>query len=180
MDGPLSGQEGPVSQNPEQVDDRLHAVETAGGDVARRRIQPPTSPHLILNPVWLPPAKGFAHVVVPVQGLLVFLGGQAGHRPDGTLAGESLLEQFDQACGNVVEALAAAGGKPEHIVSMQIFVTDANEYRASLHEIGNHWRRHFERHYPAMSLLEVNGLFDPDARIEIMATAVIPDEVVDD
>jgi enamine deaminase RidA (YjgF/YER057c/UK114 family) len=177
VDGPLSGEEGPVSQNPEQVGDGLHAVDAGEGAVARRRIQPPTSPHLILNPVWLPPAKGFAHVVVPVQGLLVFLGGQAGHRPDGTLAGESLLDQFDQACGNVVEALAAAGGKPEHIVSMQIFVTDADEYRASLHEIGKHWRRHFERHYPAMSLLEVTGLFDPDARVEIMATAIIPDEV---
>jgi len=174
----MSDEEGPVSQYPAEVGDGLHAVDTGDGAVARRRIQPPTSPHLILNPVWLPPANGFAHVVVPVQGLLVFLGGQAGHRPDGTLAGESLLEQFDQACSNVVEALAAAGGKPEHIVSMQIFVTDADEYRASLHEIGKHWRRHFERHYPAMTLLEVAGLFDPDARIEIMATAIIPEEVV--
>ena len=86
------------------------------------------------------------------------------------------MEQFDQACGNVVEALAAAGGKPEHIVSMQIFVTDAEEYRASLEEIGEQWRRYFDRHYPAMSLLEVQGLLDPRAKVELMATAVIPEE----
>lgn len=157
------------------IHEELRAV-AAGGGVGRRKIHPPASPHLILNPVWLPPAKGFAHVVVPTRGLLVFLGGQAGHKPDGTLAGESLLEQFDQACANVVEALAAAGGKPEHIVSMQIFVTDAEEYRSSLEEIGERWRRHFNRHYPAMSLLEVKGLFDPAARVELMCTAVIPEE----
>ena len=177
MDGPLSDEERPLSPDQEpSIREELRAV-AAGGDVARRRIHPPASPHLILNPVWLPPAKGFAHVVVPAHGLLIFLGGQAGHRPDGTLAGESLLEQFDQACGNVVEALAAAGGKPEHIVAMEIFVTDAEEYRASLEEIGEQWRRHFNRHYPAMSLLEVKGLFDPGARVELMCTAVIPDDV---
>jgi enamine deaminase RidA (YjgF/YER057c/UK114 family) len=168
-----------VSQNEEQVGEGLHVVGAADA-VARPKVQPPTSPHLILNPVWLPPAKGFAHVVVPVHGLLVFLGGQAGHRPDGTLAGESLLDQFDQACGNVVEALAAAGGKPEHIVSMQIFVTNADEYRASLKEIGECWRRHFERHYPAITLLEVSSLFDADARVELMATAIIPEETPDE
>ncbi len=176
MDRPMSDEERPLSPDQEpSIREELRAA-AAGADVARRRIRPPTSPHLILNPVWLPPAKGFAHVVVPARGLLIFLGGQAGHRPDGTLAGESLLEQFDQACGNVVEALAAAGGKPEHIVSMQIFVTDGDEYRGSLEEIGERWRRHFDRHYPAISLLEVKGLFDPGARVELMCTAVIPEE----
>src|SRR5207245_1098770 len=77
----------------------------------------PQTPHLILNPAWLPPAVGFAHAVIPAPGLLLFLGGQAGHRPDGTLAGDSLLEQLEQACRNVAEALAAAGAAPEHLVS---------------------------------------------------------------
>lgn len=166
---------------PEQeptLQDEMRAV--AAGAMTRTSIHPPASPHLILNPVWLPPANGFAHVVVPSRGLLVFLGGQAGHRPDGTLAGDSLIEQFDQACGNVVEALAAAGGKPEHIVSMQIFVTDGEEYRNSLQEIGECWRRHFQKHYPAMALLEVQGLFDPAARVELLSTAVIPDETAQD
>src|SRR2546425_1245643 len=82
----------------------------------------------------------------------------AGHRPDGTLAGESLVEQFDQACANVVEALAAAGGRPEDLVSMQIFVTDANEYRSCLGDVGEVYRRHFGPHYPAMAMLEVGAL----------------------
>jgi enamine deaminase RidA (YjgF/YER057c/UK114 family) len=176
----LSDEEMPVSPEQEaSIHEELRAV-TADDAVARRRTHAPASPHLILNPVWLPPAKGFAHVVVPTRGLLVFLGGQAGHRPDGTLAGDSLLEQFDQACANVVEALAAAGGKPEHIVSMQIFVIDGDEYRASLEEIGERWRRHFDRHYPAITLLEVEGLFDPDAHVELMCTAVIPEESPDE
>src|SRR5438034_4766290 len=97
---------------------------------------PPVTPHLILNPAWLPPAIGFAHAVIPTPGLMVFLGGQAGHRPDGTLSGEGLVEQFDQACANVVEALAAAGGQPGDLVSMQVFVTEAEEYRSNLGDIG--------------------------------------------
>jgi len=142
----------------------------------RGPVRPPVTPHLILNPAWLPPAIGFAHVVIPASGMMVYLSGQAGHRPDGTLAGESLVEQFDQACANVVEALAAAGGRPEDLVSMQIFVTDANEYRSCLGDVGEVYRRHFGPHYPAMAMLEVGALFDPRARIELMCVAVVPEQ----
>ncbi|TML00777.1 MAG: RidA family protein [Actinobacteria bacterium] len=135
---------------------------------------PPSTPHLILNPAWLPPAIGFAHAVIPTPGLMVFLGGQAGHRPDGTLSGEGLVEQFDQACANVVEALAAAGGQPGDLVSMQVFVTDAEEYRSNLGDIGEIYRRYFGPHYPAMALLQVGGLFDPGAKVELMCVAVVP------
>lgn len=148
--------------------------DEAMGDQEERR-QPPLTPHLLLNPAWLPPAVGFAHAVVPASGLVVYLGGQAGHRPDGTLPGDGLLEQFDQACTNVVEALAAVGGWPHDLVWMQIFVTDAGEYRTSLKQIGETYRRHFGRHYPAMALLEVAGLLDSRAKIEIMCMAVVPD-----
>jgi enamine deaminase RidA (YjgF/YER057c/UK114 family) len=106
----------------------------------------------------------------------VYLGGQTGHGPDGSLAGDSLLEQFDRAAGNVVEALEAAGAGPEHIVTVQIFVTDAGEYRDGLREIGEAWRRHFGRHYPAVSLFEVGALFDPAARIELVCVAVVPED----
>jgi enamine deaminase RidA (YjgF/YER057c/UK114 family) len=139
--------------------------------------QPPEqrTPHLVLNPAWLPPAVGFAHVVVPAAGLLVFLGGQVGQRPDGAMAAEGLVDQFEQACANLVEALAAAGGAPEHLVSMQIFVTDGEEYRTHLQDIGAIWQKYFGRHYPAMALLEVKGLFDPLAKVELMAVAVVPE-----
>jgi enamine deaminase RidA (YjgF/YER057c/UK114 family) len=131
------------------------------------------SPHELVNPEGLPAAAGFSHAVVPAPGRTVYLGGQAGHREDGTLAGDTLVEQFDQALANVVEALAAAGGRPEHLVSMQILVTDPAEYRASLKELGRAWRGHLGRHYPAIALMGVTELFDPGAMVELIGVAVI-------
>jgi enamine deaminase RidA (YjgF/YER057c/UK114 family) len=133
------------------------------------------SPHRFVNPETLPPPLGFSHAVVPSPGRTVWLGGQAAHGQDGTITADTMVEQFDAAAANVVRALEAAGGRPEHIVSMQILVTDADEYRGSLREIGAAYRGHFGRHYPAMALLEVSGLFDPAAKIELVAVAVVPD-----
>ena len=130
--------------------------------------------HQAINPDSLPAPAGFSHAVVAAGGRTVYLGGQAGHLRDGTLAGNALVEQFDRAAANVVEALAAAGGLPHHVVSMQIFVTDAAEYRGALKELGAAYRRHFGRHYPAMALLEVRQLFDAAAKVELLAIAVIP------
>lgn len=160
-------------ERPMNDPDRVETV-TEATELAPKRAAPET-PHLILSPAWLPPAVGFAHVVIPTPGLLLFLGGQAGHRPDGTMAGASLVEQLEQTCRNVVEVLASAGAGPEHLVSIQIFVTDAQEYRDRLHEIGAIWQGHFGKHYPAMALLEVKGLMDPEAKIEMMAVAVVPE-----
>lgn len=136
---------------------------------------PPKTPHQLLNPPSLPPPLGFSHAVVAAPGRLVFLSGQAGHRPDGSLAGDSLVAQFERACANVAEGLAAAGAGPQHLVSVQVFVTDAAAYRGSLEAIGEAWRRHFGRHYPAVSLFEVGALFDPQARVELVALAVVPE-----
>lgn len=135
----------------------------------------PPSPHSLINPSGLPDPKGFSHVVASAPGRTLYLAGQAGHRGDGSLAGPGLIEQFDQAAANVVEALAAAGGKPEHLVSMQIFVTDAAEYRSALKDLGDAYRRHFGRHYPAIGVFEIQGLFDPAARVELMCIAVVPE-----
>ncbi len=133
------------------------------------------TPHRLLNPEGLSPAVGFSHVVLPAPGRLVFLGGQAAQRPDGSIAGETLVEQFEVALDNLVKALAAAGAKPEHLVWMQLFVTDGDEYRRSLEDLGRVWRPRLGRHYPAMALFEIKGLFDPKAKVEIMAVAVVPD-----
>lgn len=132
------------------------------------------SPHEIRNPEGLAPARGFSHAVIAARGRTVYLGGQTAHGPDGELRGRTIVEQFDAAAANVVTALEAAGARPEHLASMQIFVTDAGAYRGSLGEIGEAWRRHFGRHYPAMALFEVSGLFDPEARVELVGVAVIP------
>jgi enamine deaminase RidA (YjgF/YER057c/UK114 family) len=134
---------------------------------------------LPVNPETLPAPMGFSHVMVAPPGRTLYLAGQAGHRADGTLAGPGLVEQFDQAAANVVEALRAADAKPEHLTSMQIFVTDAAAYREALKEIGAAYRRHFGRHYPAIGLFEVQGLFDPDAKVELMCVAIAPSEAVD-
>ena len=133
------------------------------------------SPHRAFNPPTLAPAVGFSHAVSSAPGRLVFLGGQTGHRADLTID-DGLVAQFDQACANVVAALEAAGARPEHLVSMQIFVTDAGTYRASLPALGEAYRRSLGRHFPAMALFEVAGLFDTEAVVELMGIAVVPDD----
>jgi enamine deaminase RidA (YjgF/YER057c/UK114 family) len=134
-----------------------------------------TSPHLILNPESLAPARGFSHVVVGATGTMVHLGGQAGHDSQGSIVSDDLVAQFDQAAANVAAALAAAGGRPEHLVSIQIFTTDIERYRLSLGELADVYHRHFGSHYPAIALMGVSALFDPDAKIELVCAAVIPD-----
>lgn len=134
-----------------------------------------TGPHRIVNPESLPPAVGFAHAVVAAPGRTVYLGGETAHDRDGRLQGDTLVEQFDATLANVVRALEAAGGRPEHLVSLHIFVTDAAAYRGSLTAIGECYRRHLGRHFPAMALFEVSGLFDPAARVEVTGVAVVPD-----
>jgi enamine deaminase RidA (YjgF/YER057c/UK114 family) len=135
---------------------------------------PPASPHQLVNPETLPPPSGYSHAVVTGPGRIVALSGQTGHRADGTIA-EDLAGQFDQAAWNVTEALRAAGGRPECLVQLLIFVTDLAEYRASREEIGEAYRRHLGRHFPAMALLGVSELVDPRAKVELVGTAVVPE-----
>jgi enamine deaminase RidA (YjgF/YER057c/UK114 family) len=119
---------------------------------------------VIVNPPELPKPIGFAHAVT--AGGAVYLGGQVGE-------GTSLVEQFDSAAGKLVTALRAAGGEPGQLVSLVIYTTDIEDYRASSRELGEVWRRHFRRHYPAMALIGVSALFDPQARVELMGVAVL-------
>ena len=131
------------------------------------------SPHEIVNPDSLPSPRGFAHAVVAKPGRVVYLGGQVGMKGDGSIA-DDLVEQFDVACANIVEALTAAGGEPGDVVSLQIFATDVGEYAARTDEIGEAYRKHFGKHYPALALLATMELFEPRARVELMGVAVIP------
>ena len=119
---------------------------------------------LIVNPPELPAPVGYAHAVV-ARGA-VYLGGQIGE-------GATIVEQFDSAAGKVVTALRAAGGQPEQLVSLVVYTTDVDEYRASLHELGEVWRRHFGRRYPAMALVGVTALLEPEAKVELMGVAVL-------
>lgn len=134
--------------------------------------RPLASPHEIRNPETLPPPSGFSHAVVAQTGRTVYLAGQTAQRLDGSVVAGSIADQFDVAAANVVKALEAAGAHPQDLVSMQIFVTDIREYLVSAKKIGEAYRRHFGRHYPAMALLEVSRLFDAAARVELMCIAV--------
>jgi enamine deaminase RidA (YjgF/YER057c/UK114 family) len=121
---------------------------------------------VIVNPPDLPEPSGFSHAVV--AGKTVYLGGQIG-------AGSTVVEQFDGAAQNIVTALRAAGGDPDHLVSLVVYTTEIEEYRASTTELGEVWRRHFGRRYPAMALVGVAALFDPAAKVELMGVAVVPE-----
>jgi enamine deaminase RidA (YjgF/YER057c/UK114 family) len=114
---------------------------------------------------------GFSHAVR--AGDTVYLAGQTAQDRDGAIVGTSIVEQFDLAAGNLVTALRAAGGEPEDLVSLQVFVTTVAEYKQSLMALGHVWRRHFGRRYPAMGLFGVTELYDPAAKVELMGVAVV-------
>jgi enamine deaminase RidA (YjgF/YER057c/UK114 family) len=124
------------------------------------------SGHRIVNPPELGEPSGFSHAVVS-SGTTVHLAGQLG-------AGKTIAEQFDSALERLLIALAAAGGGPEDLVSLQAFVTDVAAYKAARTEIGRVWQTRLGRHYPAMGLFGVNELFEPDALVELMGVAVLP------
>ena len=125
----------------------------------------------LINSTELAAPVGFSHAVR--AGDTVYLGGQVAQAPDGTVVGETIVEQFEVAAGNLVKALRAAGGEPDDLVSLQVFVTAVDEYRESLPALGRAWRRHFGRRYPAMGLFGVTELFDPAAKVELMGVAVL-------
>jgi enamine deaminase RidA (YjgF/YER057c/UK114 family) len=83
------------------------------------------------------------------------------------------VEQFDQALFNICEVVRTAGGKPEHIARLTIYVTDKKEYLGNLKATGAAWKKHLGRHFPAVALLQVAALVDDNAKVEIEATAVL-------
>lgn len=122
---------------------------------------------------WATP-RGYSNGVV-ATGPTLFVGGQIGWNPRSTKPEfpATFPEQFDQALANVCEVVRAAGGKPEHVTRLTIFVTDKKEYLGSLKECGVAWKKHMGRHYPAMALVQVVALVEDLARVEIEATAVL-------
>ena len=123
---------------------------------------------------WVPP-KGYSNGIL-ASGRLVFTGGQIGWNPRVTPAefSVSFAEQFEQALSNVCEVVRAAGGAPEHLTRLTVYVTDKKEYLATLKECGVAWRKLLGRHYPAMALVQVVALVEDWAMVEIEGTAVLP------
>ena len=128
-----------------------------------------------VNPPDLARPSGFAHAVVATGGRLVFLAGQTALDASGSIVEDGIVAQFEQALGNLLTALRAAGGQPEHLTSLTIYVTDLADYRARGREIGAAWRRLAGPRYPAMAAVEVSRLWDSAAMVEVQGFAVIGD-----
>lgn len=126
-----------------------------------------------INPPSLARPSGFSHAVV-ADGRMIFLAGQTALDAGGAIVGDSVAAQFEQALGNVLAALRAAGGSPEHLASLTIYAVDLDDYRAHGSEIGAAWRRLAGREYPAMAAIGVSRLWDAAALVEIQGYAVLP------
>jgi enamine deaminase RidA (YjgF/YER057c/UK114 family) len=127
---------------------------------------------ILQPPGWARP-KGFANGIA-AQGKLVFIAGQIGWTGNGEWKERSFAGQFRQALQNILEVLAQAKGRPEHIVRLTWYVLDKQEYLSCVKEVGAAYRELMGRHYPAMAVVQVSGLVENEARLEIEATAVIP------
>jgi enamine deaminase RidA (YjgF/YER057c/UK114 family) len=123
-------------------------------------------------PGWARP-KGFSNGIA-ASGRLVFVAGQVGWTGEGNWQARDFAGQFRQAVKNILEVLAQADGRPEHIVRLTWYVLDKQEYLNSLKAVGEAYRELMGRHYPTMAVVQVSGLVEPEARLEIEATAVIP------
>ena len=126
-----------------------------------------------INPEELARPSGFSHAVSVPAGRMVFLAGQIGMDRDRKVAAGGVVPQFEQALGNLLTALAAAGGQPEDLVSLTIYLIDVEDYQAHGKEIGAVWRRLAGTGYPAMAGVGVTRLWLPEALVEIQGIAVV-------
>jgi enamine deaminase RidA (YjgF/YER057c/UK114 family) len=126
-----------------------------------------------VNPTSLAKPSGFSHAVV-ATGTTVHLAGQTALDPDGEVVGDGVVEQFEQALSNLLTALTAAGGRPEHLAALTVYVVDMDDYRAHAREVGQVWRRLVGADYPAMAGIGVARLWDAAALVEVQGTAVLP------
>jgi enamine deaminase RidA (YjgF/YER057c/UK114 family) len=126
-----------------------------------------------LQPPGWPRPRGYSNGI-EASGRLVFTAGQIGWAADGSFPASDLAGQVRRTLSNVLAVLAEAGAGPEHVVRLTWYVTDRDEYVASLKEIGAAYREVMGRHFPAMAVVAVSGLVEASAKVEIEATAVVP------
>ena len=130
----------------------------------------------ILQPPGWARAKGFSNGVA-AKGTLVFIAGQIGWTGECRWEAKDFAGQFRQALKNILDVLKEADGKPEHIVRLTWYVLDKHEYLNSLKGVGEAYRELMGRHYPTMAVVQVSGLIENEARLEIEATAVVPERL---
>lgn len=129
----------------------------------------------VLHPRGWKAPVGYANGIA-ASGTLVFVAGQVGWDAEQVFHSENMADQFERALHNVLAVLAEAGGRPEHVCRMTAYCSDKPAYLAARGEMGRTWKRLMGRHYPAMSMVFVADLLDAPGRIELEATAVIPQE----
>ena len=127
----------------------------------------------LLHPKSWSPTKGFSNGVA-AEGRQVFVAGQVGWNARQQMVDDDFVAQVEQALRNIVDILAEADARPEHLVRLTWYITDKREYVARSKEVGQAYRRVVGRHFPAMTLVQVAALLDDRARVEIEATAVVP------
>lgn len=129
---------------------------------------------LRVDPPGLAKAVGYSHgVLAPAGARHLFLAGQIGWDADERLVGSGFAEQFEQALANLVAVVREAGGAPDGLAQLTVFVTDKQEYLESRKELGAIWKRHVGRTWPAMALVEVAALLEDGAKVEIQGTAIV-------
>ena len=126
-----------------------------------------------VNPPSLAKPSGFSHAVI-ARGTTIHLAGQTALDASGRIVGDGVVAQFERALGNLLTALRAAGGEPEHLASLTVYIVDMDDYRARAGDIGQVWKRLVGRDYPAMAGIGVSRLWDAEALVEVQGFAVLP------
>src|SRR4026207_837593 len=125
-------------------------------------------PFTSINPESLGAPSGYSHgLLADASGTLLFISGQIAWNEKQKIVSSDFVEQFDRALANVKAVVQAANGTPEHIVRLTVYVTNKSEYRARTREVGERYRKHMGKQFPAMVLVEVAGLLDDEAQVEI-------------
>ena len=127
-----------------------------------------------INPPDLAKPAGFTHAVRSTGTTTVYLAGQTALDQSGAVVGDGVVAQFEQALGNLLTALSAAGGAPEDLVTLTVYIIDMDDYKAHAREIGQVWKRLVGSDYPAMAGIGVQRLWDPEALVEVQGIAVLP------
>lgn len=127
-----------------------------------------------VNPPELAKPAGFTHAVRTTGSTTVHLAGQTALDASGQIIGDGVVAQFEQALGNLLHALAAAGGAPEDLATLTVYIVDMDDYKAHAREIGQVWKRLVGNDYPAMAGIGVQRLWDVEALVEVQGTAVLP------